>query len=149
MNRTSVVELTNLCMIYDGEKILVQERVWNGEKGIIFPGGHVEKYESLHASVIREMKEETGLAIENPVPCGFKDWINEDGSRYLVLLYKTNKFSGELRPSEEGRVFWTTREEFKHLPVMWNMREALEILDSDQYSECFWPFGTHECTLLG
>ena len=149
MSRMTTVELTNLCMIYDGEKILVQERVWDGQKGIIFPGGHVEKYESLYASVIREMKEETGLTIENPVPCGFKDWINDDGSRYLVLLYKTNRFSGELRSSEEGRVFWTTREEFQRLPVIWNMREALEILDSDQYSECFWPFGTHECILLG
>ncbi len=149
MSRTSTVELTNLCMIYQGDKILVQERVWDGQKGVIFPGGHVEMYESLHASVIREMKEETGLTIENPVPCGFKDWINEDGSRYLVLLYKTNRFSGELRSSEEGRVFWTTREEFKRLPVMWNMREALEILDSEVYSECFWPFGTHDCTLLG
>ncbi len=149
MSRTSTVELTNLCMIYQGDKILVQERVWDGQKGVIFPGGHVEMYESLHASVIREMKEETGLTIENPVPCGFKDWINEDGSRYLVLLYKTNRCSGELRSSEEGRVFWTTREEFEHLPVMWNMREALEILDSDVYSECFWPFGTHDCTLLG
>ena len=74
---------------------------------------------------------------------------NDDDSRYLVLLYKTNRFSGELRSSEEGRVFWVTREEFKRRPVMWNMREALEILDSDQYSECFWPFGTHDCTLLG
>ena len=149
MSRTTTVELTNLCMIYQDDKILVEERVWNSEKGIIFPGGHVEKYESLYDSVIREMKEETGLTIEHPIPCGFKDWINEDGSRYLVLMYKTNRFSGELRSSEEGRVFWTTREEFKRLPVMWNMREALEILDSDQYSECFWPFGTHEYTLLG
>ena len=149
MSRTCAVELTNLCLIYQDDKILVQEKVWRDQKGIIFPGGHVEKDESLLASVIREMQEETGLTIENPIPCGFKDWINDDGSRYLVLLYKTNRFSGELRSSEEGRVFWTTREEFKHLPVMWNMREALEILDSDVYSECFWPFGTHECTLLG
>ncbi len=37
-------------------------------------------------SVIREMKEETGLTIENPIACGFKDWIQEDGTRYLVLL---------------------------------------------------------------
>ena len=148
MDRTSTVELTNLCMIYDGDRILVEERVWNGEKGIIFPGGHVEKYESLHASVIREMKEETGLTIEHPIPCGFKDWINEDGSRYLVLMYKTNRFSGELRSSEEGRVFWTTREEFKRLNVIWNMREALEILDSDRYSEYFWPFGRHEGAYL-
>lgn len=149
MSRTTAIELTNLCMIYDGDKILVQEKIWNGWKGVIFPGGHVEKDESLYASVIREMKEETGLTIENPIPCGFKDWINEDGSRYLVLLYKTNRFSGELRSSEEGRVFWTTREEFQRLPVMWNMREVLEILDSGAYSEYYWPFGSDEGALLG
>ena len=149
MNRTSAVELTNLCLIYRDDQILVEEKTWRGQTGVVFPGGHVEKYESLYASVIREMKEETGLTIESPVPCGFKDWINDDGSRYLVLLYKTDRFSEELRSSAEGRVFWTTREEFKHLPVMWNMWEALEILDSDVYSECFWPFGTHDCTLLG
>ncbi len=149
MDRTSTVELTNLCMIYSGDKILVQEREWQGRKGIIFPGGHVEKEESIIASVIREMKEETGLTIRRPIPCGFKDWINDDGSRYLVLLYKTNRFSGELRSSEEGRVFWVTREEFKGLPVLWNMREILQILDSDAYSELYWPNGADEGVLLG
>ena len=149
MNRTCAVELTNLCLIYQGDQILVEEKIWRGQKGIVVPGGHVEKNESLCASVIREMREETGLTIENPIPCGFKDWINDDGSRYLVLLYKTNRFSGELRPSEEGRVFWTTREEFARLPVMWNMREILQILDSDDYSEFYWPKGADEGILLG
>ena len=149
MSRTSTVELTNLCLIYRGDKILVQEKAWRGQKGIIFPGGHVEKGESLLSSVVREMQEETGLTIEHPIPCGFKDWINDDGSRYLVLLYKTDRFSGELRSSEEGRVFWTTREEFERLPVIWNMREILQILDADEYSEFFWPEGADEGVLLG
>lgn len=149
MNRTCAVELTNLCLIYQGDKILVEEKTWRGQTGVVFPGGHVEKDESLRDSVIREMKEETGLTIENPIPCGFKDWINDDGSRYLVLLYKTNRFSGELRSSEEGRVFWVTREEFKGLPVLWNMREILQILDSDAYSELYWPNGADEGVLLG
>ncbi len=149
MSRTSTVELTNLCLIYRDDKILVEEKIWQGQKGIIFPGGHVEKGESLLSSVIREMQEETGLTIEHPIPCGFKDWINDDGSRYLVLLYKTDRFSGELRSSEEGRVFWTTREEFERLPVIWNMREILQILDADAYSEFFWPEGADEGVLLG
>jgi 8-oxo-dGTP diphosphatase len=149
MSRTSTVELTNLCLIYRDDKILVEEKNWRGQKGIIFPGGHVEKGESLLSSVIREMQEETGLTIEHPIPCGFKDWINDDGSRYLVLLYKTDRFSGELRSSEEGRVFWTTREEFERLPVIWNMREILQILDADEYSEFFWPEGADEGVLLG
>ena len=149
MNRSKPIELTNLCLIYDEDRILVQEREWRGEKGIIFPGGHVEEGESLLESVIREMKEETGLTIEKPIPCGFKDWFNDDGSRYLVLMYKTNRFSGELRSSSEGRVFWTTREQFEKMHVIWNMRELLQILDTDEYSEFFWGMGEQKGQLLG
>ena len=149
MSRSKPIELTNLCLIYDEDRILVQEREWHGEKGIIFPGGHVEDGESVLASVIREMKEETGLTIAHPVPCGFKDWFNDDGTRYLVLLFKTDRISGELRSSAEGRVFWTTREEFKTMPVMWEMLELLQILDSDRYTELFWEKGKQDGKLLG
>ena len=149
MSRNIPVELTNLCLIYEEDKILVQEKEWNGQKGIIFPGGHVEDGESMLAAVTREMKEETGLTIEKPIPCGFKDWFNDDGSRYLVLLYKTNRFSGELHSSPEGKVFWTTRAEFEKMPVIWNMRELLKILDTDDYSEFFWGKGDQEGQLLG
>ena len=107
MSRKSEIELTNMCLICDGNKVLVQEKA--GTNGLVFPGGHVEEGESLLESVVREMKEETGLTIENPKVCGFKDWIQEDGTRYIVLLYKTHKFTGELKSSDEGRVFWIDR----------------------------------------
>ena len=108
MDRSSKIELTNMCLIYDENRVLVQEKQGlNGKYkgGLIFPGGHVEPDESLLDSVIREMKEETGLTVFNPQPCGFKDWIQEDGTRYIVLLYKTDQFEGELKSSDEGRVF--------------------------------------------
>ena len=54
--------------------------------------------------MIREVYEETGLKISAPHLCGIKDWQNDDGSRYMVLFYKTDKFCGELRSSEEGEV---------------------------------------------
>lgn len=149
MNRTKPIELTNLCLVYDQDRLLVQERTWKEETGIIFPGGHVEDNESLLESVIREIREETGLTIENPIPCGYKDWINDDGSRYLVLLYKTRHFSGQLRSSPEGRVFWVTREEFQNMHVLWNMRELLQIMESDAYSELFWAKGQEDGQLLG
>ena len=135
MSRKSEIELTNMCLICDGNKVLVQEKV--GTKGLVFPGGHVEEGESLLESVVREMKEETGLTIENPKVCGFKDWIQEDGTRYIVLLYKTHKFTGELKSSDEGRVFWIDRADIDSANFIWNMKELLEIFDTDLYSEFF------------
>ena len=135
MSRKSEIELTNMCLICDGNKVLIQEKV--GTKGLVFPGGHVEEGESLLESVVREMKEETGLTIENLKICGFKDWIQEDGTRYIVLLYKTDKFTGELKSSDEGRVFWIDRAEINSVNLIWNMKELLEIFDTDLYSEFF------------
>ena len=135
MSRKSEIELTNMCLICDGNKVLVQEKA--GTNGLVFPGGHVEEGESLLESVVREMKEETGLTIENPKICGFKNWIQEDGTRYIVLLYKTHKFAGELKSSDEGRVFWIDRADIDRVNLIWNMKELLEIFDTDLYSEFF------------
>ena len=138
MERKSLIELTNMCLVYDNDRILVQEKVgtmYSG--GLVFPGGHIEAGESLTNSVIREIREETGLTIKNPQPCGYKDWIEDDGTRYLVLLYKTNQFEGELKASDEGRVFWLDKEDIPKANLIWNMRELLEIFETDKYSEFF------------
>ena len=44
MERTECVTLTNMCMIYDDKgNVLVEEKVGKNYKGLIFPGGHIEK----------------------------------------------------------------------------------------------------------
>ncbi len=134
--RAEVVTLTNMCMIYnDKGQVLVQDRVDAKWGGLTFPGGHVEKGESFVDSVIREVYEETGLTIRNPRICGTKDWEREDGSRYLVLLYKTDQFSGNLRASEEGDVRWMTLEEMKHGNLAEDMLDLLKVFTEDDVSE--------------
>ena len=137
MERTERVILTNLCMIQDGTKVLVEEKTGKGADGIIFPGGHVEEHEPVVDSVIREMKEETGLTIENPKMCGIKEWINEDGSRYLVFLFKTARFSGELVSSDEGKVFWMEKDEVLKSHWIWEMDKLMRIMADGDYTELF------------
>lgn len=43
MGETERVILTNMCMICNGDEILVQDRVARGWPGVTFPGGHVER----------------------------------------------------------------------------------------------------------
>ena len=47
VERVEQVILTNLCMIQNGTKVLVEEKVGKGADGIIFPGGHVEEHEPI------------------------------------------------------------------------------------------------------
>lgn len=139
MARTEIVTITNMCMVCDGDRILVQDKKdddsWNGAT---FPGGHVEKGEPFTDAVIREVYEETGLTIRSPRLCGIKDWIREDGSRYMVLLYKTDSFSGELRSSEEGEVFWVKMSEFSKLKLATDMDILLRVFCEDELSEFFY-----------
>lgn len=137
MDRTETVILTNMCMVYKENKILVQNRVDPDWSGVTFPGGHVEKSESFTDAVIREVYEETGLTISNPQLCGIKDWPEDDGSRYIVLLYKTDKFTGEIKSSSEGEVFWTDLEGFHELPLASGMKDMLKVFLDDNLSEFY------------
>ena len=137
MERTERVILTNLCMICDGSKVLVEEKVGEGAGGIFFPGGHVEEHEPVVDAVIREVKEETGLDIAGPRLCGVKEWINEDGSRYVVFLFKADQFTGELASSAEGRVFWLEKEDVLKSNWIWHLDDLMRILADGAYTELF------------
>ena len=114
MAKSQPIELTNMCMLRRSDgKVLVQNRRDPNWGGLTFPGGHVEPGESMVDSVIREMQEETGLTVHHPRLVGTKSWMQQDGSRYLVLLYTADSYEGELRDSEEGDVQWMTIDEMR------------------------------------
>ena len=134
MDRTERVELTTLCMVCRGEELLLQNRVKTDWRGYCFPGGHVEPGESVVDSVIREMKEETGLTVYKPRLCGIKQFPI-DGGRYLVFFFRTDTFEGELRSSEEGHVEWIRRKDLPNINKVTDFMDMLKVFDSDDLTE--------------
>lgn len=151
MAQTEKAVFTNMCMIYDGNgNILVQDRKNPNWPGITFPGGHVEPRESFVDSVIREVWEETGLTIENPTLCGVKQFQNRENARYVVFFFKTNRFSGTLRSSDEGEVFWIPRKELPNYKLADDFLSMVQVFESDDLSEFYYEKidGKWEMTLL-
>ena len=95
------MKFTTLCYIEKDDKVLLlyrnkKENDLNQGKWIGV-GGKFEEKESPDECLIREVKEETGLTISNLKLCGVKQAFYKDGTRYIVYLYKTNTFTGELQ----------------------------------------------------
>lgn len=57
MHLTENIELTVLCLLQDGDRILLQNRVKNDWQDYTLPGGHVKPGESFVDAVIREKKK--------------------------------------------------------------------------------------------
>lgn len=124
-SRTEMVELTNMCMICNDGYVLVQNRV-KSWKGIAFPGGHIEQHESIVDSVVREIKEETGLTISNVELCGIKQWFEND-TRNICFLFKTCSFEGDLVSSDEGENKWVKLNDLYSMNLATNFEIMLKV----------------------
>ena len=139
MDRTEIAELTVLCLIQKENKILLQNRVKTDWRGYAFPGGHIEVGESIVDAVVREVREETGLTIIDPKLCGIKQFPLKDGKyengRYLVFLFRVDKFSGEVVSSEEGEMRWIDKRDLHKFNLVQDFDDMLKVMAEDRYNE--------------
>ena len=134
MHHTESVELTVLCLLQNRDRILLQNRVKKDWEGYTLPGGHVEPGESFVDAVVREMKEETGLTIISPKLAGIKQFPIKNG-RYIVLLYKAEKYTGDLCSSEEGQMEWVRYDQLSELNTVDDFEDLLKVINAPDLSE--------------
>jgi 8-oxo-dGTP diphosphatase len=103
-------------VVIDGDRVLLVKRGQEPLKGAwSLPGGVVEIGETLHAALIREVREETGLDVEIGAVVEVLDRISRDaGGRveyhYVILDYVCRVAGGSLAcasDAEDAR--WVSR----------------------------------------
>jgi len=146
--------LCNMCMIEDAAsgRVLVQHRLpkaTNPWCGLTFPGGHVEAGESITASVVREIREETGLTVSALRMCGVVEWETlgeraegspaevEANSKYIVFMFRTSTFAGEVKSSAEGRMEWMTLDEMRKGGLAPHMEEYIRVMVDDGVPQAY------------
>lgn len=134
MNRTENVELGVLCLLKEGDRILLQNRVKQEWHGYALPGGHVEPGESFIDAIRREMKEETGLDILSPKLVGIKQFPIDNG-RYIVLLFMAEKNFGTLTSSDEGKMEWIRKDQLSKIQTVDDFNELLSVMESPELTE--------------
>lgn len=100
-------KLAVTALIYNehGDILAVSRKTDPNDFGL--PGGKVDPGESMEASLIREVKEETGLDVTFCKPY----FTREDGE-YIATTFLCN-YRGEINTTEAGLVKWTNFEEIK------------------------------------
>ena len=133
------MKLATLCYITDKKKnsTLMLHRIkkendyhqgkWNGL------GGKLNKGESPEECAIREIKEESGLTVKNPVLKGFITFPDFDGiDDWYVFVFTFDEFEGSLIDSPEGKLEWIPNDNLTSLNLWEGDKIFLEWIFSEK-----------------
>jgi ADP-ribose pyrophosphatase YjhB (NUDIX family) len=122
---------TSAAIVRDG-KILVVRRARAPASGLFtLPGGVVELGETLAGAVAREVREETGMAIEPVALAGFREAIVRDADsrverHFVILCFASRWRAGEPVLNEElSEAHWLDPAELAGLPTTPGLAEIV------------------------
>lgn len=131
------MDKTVLCYLNKGDSYLMlyrnkKENDINKDKYIGI-GGHIEKGETKEQALIREVKEETGLLINQYEYRGELIFINDDYEE-IMYLYTSSDFFGQLIDCDEGELIWIDKKNLPSLNIWEGDRYFLEpLFNSDEF----------------
>ena len=105
-----------LLLLRNKKKNDMNEGKWMGV------GGHIENNETPKEAAIREIKEETGLVVEQLNYVGVVEFVNDDYSE-VMHLFTVDAFKGELIECNEGTLKWVPIKDIYNYP-MWEGDKA-------------------------
>ncbi|MGQ9857156.1 MAG: NUDIX hydrolase [Thermodesulfobacteriota bacterium] len=91
--------------VLDGKVVLLKRAIEPGYGKWVFPGGFVDRGETVEAAAVRETKEEVNLNVR---PLDLLGVYSYPGRPVIVVVYRAEVIGGELRPGDEAleaRVF--------------------------------------------
>lgn len=126
---------TTLCYIERDGKYLMLHRVKkagdiNHDKWIGI-GGKFESGESPEDCVLREAKEETGLDLIFPEYRGIVTFLCDEYETEYMHLFQADRFTGTLKPCDEGDLEWIPKEKLLELPHWAGDEIFLKLLDEN------------------
>lgn len=127
--------LSSLCYLERQGQILLLQR--NKEPFSSFwtaPGGKLEMGEDPRQTIIREIREETGLTLINPCLQMINSETGVDPNyNWLVFIFRAAEFSGTMQECNEGVLSWIPRQQIDDLKIPDVDRKLLPfVLDSSQ-----------------
>lgn len=99
-----------------------------------FPGGDLEFGEDAMESILREIKEETGLKVKNLKPFDVESHVNNDGDFWVTIGYTALAVSEKVVLSFEHDEFrWVTNKEFLKLESAPKLTRFVQKLKPDKF----------------
>ena len=129
-------ELTTLCYIEQDNRYLMlhrvkKERDINKDKWIGI-GGHFEGTESPEECLLREVKEETGLALTDYRFRGLVTFVSGEECLEYMALFTATGFTGEEIVCDEGTLEWIDKEAVYGLNLWAGDKLFFRLLEEDR-----------------
>ena len=101
----------------DGKVLMGQRAGRHGNKTYAPPGGHLEFNETLIECALREVLEETGLVVANPMVATFsEDFYQAEEKHYVTFLVTVDWVSGEPSICEPDKCLGWDWYDYEKLP---------------------------------